>query len=74
MMIGAFMPGDEPAVIRVAPAIENTRSVTDWLRARFDDLHVAERDIKPAPSPCYQDDWQGGACQKASGCCRRRWP
>ena len=51
MVIGAFMPSDESAVIRVAAMMKNARSFTDWLRARFDDLHPVEQGIKPAPPP-----------------------
>jgi hypothetical protein len=31
MMIGTFMPDCDPAIIRVAEAVKNTGSVTDWL-------------------------------------------
>jgi len=72
MMIGAFMPNDEPAAIRVAEPMKNAGGVTDRLLARLDDSRFAERDIKPAPSPRFQYDGQCGAGQKGIGRCRLR--
>jgi hypothetical protein len=70
MMVGAFMPGDEQAVVGEAATMQNASGVRDWVCAICDDLRFAERDIKPAPSPGCQHDGQCGGGQKGSGSCR----
>jgi hypothetical protein len=59
MMIGAFMPNDDSEVIQVAESMKNAGGLTDWLRARLDDSRLAERGIKPAPSPCSTQKLDG---------------
>jgi hypothetical protein len=66
------MPGYEQAVVGEATTMENAGGVRDWVRAFCDDLRFAERDIKPAPSPCCEHDGQCGAGQEGSGRCRLR--